>query len=285
MKNKKIIPYIMVSPYIIHFIIFVAFPVAFSIVLIFHKWNIISPMEYIGLGNFIRLFNDEFFFKSVLNTLIFLLIHIPLQIIIALTIAEALNRKIKFKGFFRAAYFLPVIVSGVVVTMLWQQLYGYDSGLINRFLINLGFGKVGWLVDPYVAMPSIAIMATWKNVGLYIILFLVGLQTVPPHYYEAAEIDGANYFQKFFKITLPSINPTIFMVVVLSTIGGFSLFIEPYIMTGGGPLNSTLSAVLYIYKQGFFYYHMGYAATLGFFFALLILSVVVIQRKFIEKEK
>jgi multiple sugar transport system permease protein len=242
-------------------------------------------MEYIGLGNFIRLFNDEFFFKSVLNTLIFLLIHIPLQIIIALTIAEALNRKINFKGFFRAAYFLPVVVSGVVVTMLWQQLYGYDSGLINRFLVNLGFGKVGWLVDPDVAMPSIAIMATWKNVGLYIILFLVGLQTVPPHYYEAAEIDGANYFQKFFKITLPSINPTIFMVVVLSTIGGFSLFIEPYIMTGGGPLNSTLSAVLYIYKQGFFYYHMGYAATLGFFFALLILSVVVIQRKFIEKEK
>jgi multiple sugar transport system permease protein len=275
----------MVSPYIIHFIIFVAFPVAFSLVLIFHKWNIISPMEYIGLGNFIRLFNDEFFFKSVLNTLVFLVIHIPLQIIIALAIAETLNRKIKFKGFFRAAYFLPVVVSGVVVTMLWQQLYGYDSGLINRLLVNLGFGKVGWLVDPNVAMPSIAIMATWKNVGLYIILFLVGLQTVPPHYYEAAEIDGANYFQKFFKITLPSINPTIFMVVVLSTIGGFSLFIEPYIMTGGGPLNSTLSAVLYIYKQGFFYYHMGYAATLGFFFALLILSVVVIQRKFIEKEK
>jgi multiple sugar transport system permease protein len=217
--------------------------------------------------------------------MIFLVIHIPLQIIVALAVAEALHRKIKFKGFFRAAYFLPVVVSGVVVTMLWQQLYGYDSGLINRFLVHLGLGKVGWLVDPNVAMPSIAVMATWKNVGLYIILFMVGLQTVPLHYYEAADIDGASYLQKFFKITLPSINPTIFMVVVLSTIGGFSLFIEPYIMTGGGPLNSTLSAVLYIYKQGFFYYHMGYAATLGFFFALLILSVVVIQRKFIEKEK
>ncbi len=285
MKNKKLIPYIMVSPYIIHFMVFVAFPVTFSVILIFHKWNIISPMEYIGLGNFARLFNDQFFFKSILNTLIFLLIHIPLQIIIALLIAEALNRKIKFKGFFRTAYFLPVIVSGVVVTMLWQQLYGFDSGLINRFLVSLGLGKVGWLVDPNIAMPSIAIMATWKNVGLYIILFLVGLQTVPPQYYEAADIDGANYFQKFFRITLPSINPTIFMVVILSTIGGFSLFIEPYIMTGGGPLSSTLSAVLYIYKQGFFYYHMGYAATLGFFFAVLILSVVVIQRKFIEKEK
>ncbi|HEX3073827.1 MAG TPA: sugar ABC transporter permease, partial [Ignavibacteriales bacterium] len=110
-------------------------------------------------------------------------------------------------------------------------------------------------------------------------------QTVPVHYYEAAELDGANSWQKFIKITLPAINPTIFMVIVLSTINGFSLFIEPYVMTGGGPLNSTLSAVLYIYKQGFFYYHMGYASTLGFFFAFLILSVVAIQKRFIEKEK
>ena len=149
----------------------------------------------------------------------------------------------------------------------------------------LGFGKVGWLVNPDLAMPSIAVMATWKNVGLYVILFLVGLQTVPTHYYEAADLEGATHWQKFFYITIPAINPTIFMVVVLSTIGGFSLFIEPYIMTGGGPLNSTLSAVLYIYKQGFFYYHMGYSATLGFFFAFLILMVVMVQRKFIEKDK
>ncbi|HEX9740869.1 MAG TPA: sugar ABC transporter permease, partial [Ignavibacteriaceae bacterium] len=279
------VPYLLVSPYIIHFFVFIAFPVVFSIVLTFHNWNIISPMEYIGLGNFVRLFNDQFFFRSIWNTLVFLIIHIPLQIVAALAIAQVLNQKIKFRGFFRAAYFLPVIVSGVVVTILWQQLYGFDSGLLNRLLVSLGLGKVGWLVDPDVAMPSIAVMATWKNVGLYIVLFLVGLQTVPPHYYEAADIEGANKWQKFFKITLPTINPTIFMVFILSTIGGFSLFIEPYILTGGGPLNSTLSAVLYIYKQGFFYYHMGYAATLGFFFAFLILAVVMIQKKFIEKEK
>jgi ABC-type sugar transport system permease subunit len=285
MNNKKIVPYLLVSPYIIHFFVFIAFPVVFSIVLTFHNWNIISPMEYIGFGNFVRLFNDQFFFRSIWNTLVFLIIHIPLQVIAALAIAQVLNQKIKFRGFFRAAYFLPVIVSGVVVTILWQQLYGFDSGLLNRLLVSLGLGKVGWLVDPDVAMPSIAVMATWKNVGLYIVLFLVGLQTVPPHYYEAADIEGANKWQKFFKITLPTINPTIFMVFILSTIGGFSLFIEPYILTGGGPLNSTLSAVLYIYKQGFFYYHMGYAATLGFFFAFLILAVVMIQKKFIEKEK
>ncbi len=283
-SRKKILPYLLVSPYIIHFLLFVSFPVAFSIILTFHKWNIISPMEYSGISNYIQLFNDKTFFKSIGNTLIFLVIHIPLQIFIALFLAEILNQKIKLRGLFRGAFFLPVIVSGVVVTILWQQLYGFDMGLLNRILTGIGFGKVGWLVDPKVAMPAIAIMATWKNVGLYIVLFLVGLQTVPPQYYEAADLEGATHLQKFFRITLPMINPTIFMVVILSTIGGFSLFIEPYIMTGGGPLNSTVSAVLYIYKQGFFYYHMGYAATLGLFFAFIILAVVIIQKKFIETE-
>lgn len=284
-QTKKITPYLLVSPYILHFVTFVAFPVVFSIVLTFHKWNIISPMEYTGFNNYIRLFQDQVFLKSMGNTLIFLAIHIPLQIIFALFLAEVLNQKIKFRGFFRAAFFIPVIVSGVVVTMLWEQLYAFDTGLLNRLLVNIGLGKVGWLVDPNIAMPSIAIMATWKNIGLYVVLFLVGLQTVPPHYYEAADLEGATHFQKFFHITLPMINPTIFMVVILSTIGGFSLFIEPYIMTGGGPLNSTISAVLYIYKQGFFYYRMGYATTLGLFFAFIILAVVAIQKKFIEKEK
>jgi ABC-type sugar transport system permease subunit len=282
-NRKKILPYLLVSPYIVHFILFVAFPVGFSIVLTFHKWNIISPMEYTGLNNYIRLFSDKTFLKSIVNTLIFLLIHIPLQIIFALFLAEVLNQKIKLRGIFRGAFFLPVIVSGVVVTILWQQLFGYDTGLLNRLLTGIGLGKIGWLTDPDIAMSSIAIMATWKNVGLYIVLFLVGLQTVPPQYYEAAELEGASHWQKFFKITLPMINPTIFMVVLLSTIGGFSLFIEPYVMTGGGPLNSTISAVLYIYKQGFFYYHMGYAATLGLFFASIILGIVIIQKKFIER--
>jgi ABC-type sugar transport system permease subunit len=242
-------------------------------------------MEYTGFSNYIRLFQDQVFLKSIGNTLVFLIIHIPLQIIIALFLAELLNQKIKLRGFFRAAFFLPVIVSGVVVTMLFEQLFAFETGLINRLLAGIGLAKVGWLVNPKIAMPAIALMATWKNVGLYIVLFLVGLQTVPPHYYEAADLEGASHSQKFFRITLPMINPTIFMVVILSTIGGFSLFIEPYIMTGGGPLNSTISAVLYIYKQGFFYYHMGYATTLGLFFALIILSVVAIQKKFVEKDR
>ncbi len=274
----------MVSPYLLHLLVFVAFPVIFSFILMFHRWNIISSMEFVGLRNFVVLFQDRLFFTAIYNTLIFLLIHIPLQIAVALLLAEMLNQQLRFRAFFRAAYFLPVVISGVVVTIVWQQLYGFDMGLINRILTGLGLSRVGWLTDPKIAMPSIALMATWKNVGLYVVLFLVGLQGVPEHFYEAAEIDGASHWQKFIYITLPAIKPTIFMVVVLSTLGGFSLFIEPYIMTGGGPMNSTISAMLYIYKQGFTFYHMGYAASLGFFFAAIIMLVVIIQKKLIDRE-
>lgn len=276
--------YLMVSPYVIYFLVFVAYPLTFSFILIFHRWNIVTPMEFIGLKNFIRLFRDETFFKSIINTLIFLSIHIPLQIAVALFFAQLLNKKIKLRGLFRSIYFLPVVVSGVVVTVLWQQMYAYETGLINQVLLKFGFKKIPWLVSPKFAMPSIAIMATWKNVGLYIVLFLAGLQNIPRELYEVAEIDGASSFQKFLKITLPMLNPTIVLVVVLSTIGGFSLFIEPYIMTGGGPMDSTLSAMLYIYNQAFYFNHMGYAATLGFFFATIIFLVVILQRKFIERE-
>lgn len=283
-RNKAWLPYLLVSPYLLFVLVFVLFPVLFCFFLTFNKWNIISPMKFVGVDNYTRLFHDRLFWKAIGNTIKFLLVHIPLQLVVSLFLAYLLNQKIKAVSFFRSAFFMPVIVSGVVVTILWQQLLGYDAGLINRFLTTIGVKKMGWLVDPDVAIYSIAVMATWKNVGLYVILFLIGLQTVPPQYYEAAKLEGANRWQQFYHITLPMINPTIFMVVILSTIGGFSLFIEPYIMTGGGPLNTTLSAVLYIYKQAFQYYNMGYSATLGFFYALIIMSVVVLQKRFIEKE-
>jgi len=283
--KKTIQPYVLVSPYLVFVMIFVVFPVLFCFFLTFHKWNIISPMQFIGVDNYSRLIHDRLFWKAIGNTLKFLLLHIPLQIAVSLFLAQLLNQKIRAISFFRASFFLPVIVSGVVVTILWQQLFGYDSGMINRMLSAIGLPKAGWLVNPDIAIYSIAVMATWKNVGLYVILFLVGLQTVPPQYYEAAKLEGASPWQRFYHITLPMINPTIFLVVVLSTIGGFSLFIEPYIMTGGGPMNQTLSAVLYIYKQAFQYYNMGYSATLGFFYAFLIMTVVILQKRLIEKEE
>ncbi|MBI2417598.1 MAG: sugar ABC transporter permease [Ignavibacteriales bacterium] len=283
MQKKKLTPYLLIAPYILHFAMFVAFPVVFSLVLVFHRWNIISPMEFVGLGNFYRLMGDTFFWQSVINTLYFIIIHVPLQLIIAISFALLLNQPLRMLGFFRAVYFLPVVVSGVVVTILWQQLFGFENGILNRLLTLISLPRVGWLTNPDMAMPSITIMATWKNVGLYVILFLTGLQTVPEQLYEAADLEGANAWQKFVHITLPMINPTIFMVLVLSTIGGFSLFIEPYVMTGGGPLNRTLSSVLYIYKQGFFFYHMGYAATMGVTLTGIILALVVLQKKYVER--
>ena len=283
--KSRLLPYLIVSPYLLHLVFFILFPVGFSILLTFHKWNIIAPMEFVGMDNFSRLIQDRLFWKAILNTLKFLLIHIPLQVLIALGLAYVLNEKLFMRGFFRASFFLPVVVSGVVVTILWQQLLGVETGLLNRMLTDLGFARVGWLTNPKIAMISIAIMATWKNVGLYVILFLVGLQAVPQSYYEAAKVEGASSWQQFRYITLPAINPTLFMVAILSTIGGFSLFIEPYIMTDGGPLNSTLSAMLYIYKHAFGYYHIGYSATLRLFFAVLIMLVVAVQKYTIEADE
>jgi multiple sugar transport system permease protein len=275
--------YLMSMPYILHFSFFVAFPLIFSFILIFHKWNIITPMEFVGVRNFERLFQDFQFFKALTNTLLFLVIHIPLQIVAALLIAVLLNQKIKFRGLFRALFFLPVVVSGVVITILWMQLYANETGVLNLVLHKLGFEGIPWINDPAYAMPSIAVMATWKNVGLYVVLFLVGIQNIPKSLYEAAQTDGANEVQKFLYITVPGLNNTMILVVILSTIGGFSLFIEPFVMTAGGPLNSTLSAILYIYNQAFYFGHMGYAATLGFAFAFFVLIVVLIQKKIVEQ--
>jgi len=276
--------YLFILPYVIFFCAFVAYPLVFSLVLVFHRWNIVTPMEWIGLKNFDRLVGDTLFYRSLLNTLTFLVIHIPLQAVVALALALLLNAGVRGRGLFRALYFLPVVVSGVAITILWQQIYSYDYGILNNLLQAAGFPPVPWLVDPRVAMPSIAIMATWKNVGIYIVLFLVGLQNIPRELYEAANLDGATPFNQFRHITLPMLNPTIVVIVVLSTIGGFSLFIEPYVLTGGGPMQSTLSGMLYIYNQAFSFGHMGYAATLGFVYALVILGVVVLQRRVIESE-
>ncbi|MBA3442351.1 MAG: sugar ABC transporter permease [Pyrinomonadaceae bacterium] len=276
--------YLMVLPYVIHTVIFIGYPLAFAFVLIFHRWNIYSPMKWVGLGNIKLLLIDPLIWRALGNTIFFLLIHIPLQLIIALGLAQLLNQKIRGRTFFRASYFLPVVISGIVVTILWQQLYAYETGLVNLALREINLPRVGWLTDPRIAMVSIAVMATWKNVGLYVVLFLVGLQAIPSHLYEAAELDGASSWQKFRLITVPMLNPTIMLVLVLSTINGFSLFIEPYVMTGGGPVSSTLSGILYLYKQAFFFGKMGYAATIGFFWALIIFMVVLIQRRVVETE-
>ncbi len=276
--------HILVAPYYVFFALFIAYPLIFSFVLVFHRWSIVGPLEWVGLSNFMELGGDPLFWKSIGNTLIFLIIHVPLQVSFALVLAAILNSKIPAQGAFRAAFFLPVVVSGVAVTILWKQMFSTNLGILNQLLFEFGIDPVPWVTDPSWAMPSIAMMATWKNIGLYVVLFLAGLQGIPKHLYDAADIDGASTVQKFFHITIPAINPVFIVVLILSTLGGFSLFIEPYVITGGGPMNSTLSGVLYIYRQAFSFFRMGYAATIGFALAFIVMTVVIIQRRFVERE-
>ena len=272
---------LMAAPYAAFLLAFAAYPILFAVALVFMHWDLVTPPAFAGADNLQLLVVDARFWRAVLNTFVFLAIHLPLQIVTALTLALALNRPLAFLTFWRAAFFLPVVISGAVVAILWNALYATDVGLLNRLLGEAGVSPVPWLTDPSLAMPSIAVMATWKNVGFYVVIYLAGLQYIPRSVQEAIELDGATGWQRFRHLTLPLLIPQTILVVTLSTINGFQLFIEPYVMTGGGPLRRTFSVVLYMYTNAFSYQKMGYAATIGVALALIIGAVVAIQRRLI----
>jgi multiple sugar transport system permease protein len=271
----------MAAPYAAFLLAFAAYPIVFALVLVFLRWDLVTAPSFAGFDNIRLLVNDGRFWRAVGNTFVFLSIHVPLQIVTALGLALALNRKLAGRGFWRAAFFLPVVISGAVVAILWSNLYATDVGLINKLLVRIGLTPVSWLTDPNTAMPAIAVMVTWKNVGFYVIIYLAGLQYIPRSCQEAIEIEGASPWQRFRYLTLPSLLPQTILVVTLSTINGFQLFIEPYVMTGGGPLRRTYSVVLYLYTNAFAYQKMGYAATIGVALALIIGAVVLVQRRVI----
>jgi len=272
---------ILAAPYALFLLAFAAYPIVFALVLVFLQWDLVTPPSFAGLDNIQLLAVDARFWRAVGNTFVFLAIHVPLQIATALALAVALNRPLRLRAFWRAAFFLPVVISGAVVAILWSNLYATDVGLINKLLARIGVAPVPWLTDPTTAMPAIAAMVTWKNVGFYVIIYLAGLQYIPRSCQEAIEIEGATSLQRFRHLTLPMLLPQTILVVTLSTINGFQLFIEPYVMTGGGPLRRTYSIVLYLYTNAFSYQKMGYAATIGVALALIIGTVVFIQRRVI----
>jgi multiple sugar transport system permease protein len=274
---------LMAAPYAVFLLAFAAYPIVFAVVLVFLRWDLVTAPAFAGFDNIRLLVNDGRFWRAVGNTFVFLSIHVPLQIVTALGLALALNRKLAGLGFWRAAFFLPVVISGAVVAILWSNLYATDVGLINKLLVRIGLAPVSWLTDPNTAMPAIAVMVTWKNVGFYVIIYLAGLQYIPRSCQEAIEIEGASAWQRFRYLTLPSLLPQTILVVTLSTINGFQLFIEPYVMTGGGPLRRTYSVVLYLYTNAFAYQKMGYAATIGVALALIIGAVVLVQRRVIGR--
>lgn len=283
-RRSNPIGYLFTLPYLIFFAVFIAYPLGFAFFLTLHNWNIVSPNKpFVGTRNFEILFSDPLFWTALRNTAVFLAVHIPLQIVVALVLAVVLNQQIRGRGLFRTAYFLPYVTSGAIVSLIWLRLYA-DDGMLNQLLAKVALGPVGWLSDPKIAMTSIAVMATWKNVGYYLMIFLASMQSIPAQLYEESYLNGANAWQRFRYITFPMLNPAFILVVILSTIGGFSLFVEPFVMTGGGPLDATLSLVLYLYQQAFQFLRMGYAATIGVVLALLIFVVTLIQRRYLEQE-
>ncbi len=274
---------LLAAPYTAFLLLFAAYPIVFALVLVFLQWDLVTAPSFAGFDNVRLLANDGRFWRAVGNTFVFLSIHVPLQIVTALALALALNRQLVLRSFWRAAFFLPVVISGAVVAILWSNLYATDVGLINKLLVRVGLAPVPWLTDPLTAMPAIAVMVTWKNVGFYVIIYLAGLQYIPRSCQEAIEIEGASSWQRFRHLTLPMLLPQTILVITLSTINGFQLFIEPYVMTGGGPLRRTYSVVLYLYTNAFSYQKMGYAATIGVALALIIGAMVLIQRRVIGK--
>lgn len=229
--------------------------------------------RFVGLENYIDLLHNPLFWKALKNTLYFVLVGGPLSVAVSLAAALLLNAKlVRFKGFFRTIYFAPVVTTLVAVAVVWRYLYHPRLGLLNHALSFFGVGPIDWLGDPAWAMPAIILLAVWKNFGYNMVIFIAGLQNIPEELYEAARIDGANAWQRFRSITLPMLAPTFLFVSVVTMIGYFQLFAEPYVMTQGGPLHSTLSVVLLLYEQGFRWWNLGYAAAIAFVLFLIILA-------------
>lgn len=263
--------------------VFLIFPFLFSLYLSFHEWSIISPEKpFVGLEHYFSLFTENLFWQLLSNTLYFFAVNVPLQILLALGVALLLDRIIRGRALYMAGYFVPYVTSGVVVAVVFKWVYAPD-GYLNNILGVLGL-HINFLGDGTWAMPAIAMMVTWKFIGYYAIIFLANLQSLPENIYESAALDGASEWEQFRYITLPLLNPSILVVVILSTITAFQIFTEPFIMTGGGPSGSTETFVLAIYRSAFSYLEMGYASTIGVVLAAMIFVVSYVERNYVDQE-
>jgi ABC-type sugar transport system permease subunit len=278
------------APFVILFGVFLAFPILASFILSFTSFglrDLANPIgaTFVGLKNYIDLLGDPKFWTSLLNTFFFVVVGVPLTLALGLLIANALNRGVtRFRTAFRVGYYLPVITSIVAIAVVWRFLLNPDVGLINMLLGAVGINGPAWLADPVLAMPSIIAMAVWRNLGFAMVVFLAGLQAIPASLYEAASIDGAGRWQAFRFVTIPMLRPTILFMTVITTIGYLQLFEEPFVMTDGGPLDKTLSVTMYMYQQGFKFFHQGYASALAYVLFIIVATIAFLQFKFLRSD-
>jgi len=283
--------YIFVAPAILLFLIFVVGPLIASFYWSFTEFNGLQSAKWVGVENYKNIFfHDPRFWKSVRNTVFYTIGVIPPGVILSLLLAIGVDQQIRFKNFFRVIYFIPTVTSVIALSVIWKWLFaGEKYGLINYVLILIGLKPIDWLMSPFWTLPAIMIMSIWAGVGYNMILFLAGLQTIPTTVYEAAEIDGANMWDKFWHITLPLLKPTMVFVVIMGFIASFQVFERIYVMTEsefgiGGVLDSALTVVAYLYDMGFRKFQMGYASALGYIVFIVIFLITIINMKFVKSK-
>ena len=272
-----------VAPALVVIAVFFFLPVLAGFALSFTDFDIyaladIGNLRFIGFANYVELLQTPLFWQALGNTLYFVGVGVPLSIAVSLGMALLLNSRLaKFKPFFRVALFAPVVTTLVAVAIVWRYLLHTRTGLLNYGLGGLGLGPIDWLGDPNWAMPAIILFAVWKNFGYNMIIFVAGLQSIPEEHYEAARIDGASSWQQLRYITLPSLAPVVLLVSVLTMAGYFQLFAEPYVMTQGGPLQSTVSVLYFMYEEGFKWWNLGFASAIAFILFVLMFAVTMLQ--------
>lgn len=288
LRGDKLIPYFFIAPALVILTVFLIVPVCMAAWYSINYFNMLKPnqIKFVGLENYVRLLKDPVFYTAIKNTFYFAIVLVPLQVFVSFCLALLVNQKWRGVSIFRIAFFSPMLTSMTVVSILWTFMYNPTpgQGLINTILVKLGFEACPFLYSADTAMNSIIAMTIWQGAGNYMMIYLAGLQNQPEELYEAASLDGANWFQKLLNITIPGLRNVTVFIVLMTTIGAMKMFTQSFMMTHGGPDNSTLTIVYYIYQQGLQYRNIGFAssASVIFFFIVLLLSTLI--KKLVNKD-
>lgn len=267
--------------------VFSLLPLVMTLYFGFTKYNVILAPEWIAWDNYVAMFRDPFFFPAVRNTAVYTLLTVPIQTVLALLLGFVLADLFqnRFGGFVRSSLFIPVISSMVLVGTVWKFMLATEGGIINGILSVIGLGKINWLGKTHLALISVCIVAIWKNVGYFLVIYYAGIMDIPKSHFEAARVDGATKWQQLIYVIIPHLKPITYLVVTLGTIWSFQVFDLVYTMTGGGPGTATVTMVMSIYQNGFKHYRMGYASAMSVVLFLLVLVVSVIQKQFLNTER
>lgn len=276
--------YLFIALPMVLFAVFTVLPIGIAFVLSFSDYSVIGETSWTGLGNYTRVFDDPYFTTALVNTVVYTLMYVPLGIVVALGAAMLLNRRVKAVKLYRTMFYIPVISSTVATATIWYWLLNPQYGLLNVILGWFGIDGPAWLHDSRWAMPSIVFMAVWAGFGTNMMIYLAGLKGVPRELYEAARLDGANAWQAFRHVTLPQLRRTTFFVSTLLIIGAFQVFDQAFVLTKGGPGNSTITLVYYIYNKGFGKLEMGYASAISFVLAAIILVFAIVNARAVDRE-